>query len=159
MGIVGSVRLPHRILAHVEAQEVEDVVSTVESEARLPVHLAPLVAEAAEPAELGPALLHELWTDGVVLYGEAAALAMLQPGGLAPWSVVRFSLQGTLPKERVRLARRLHGTPGKPGIIRPPGLNLARGAALVPAEQARAVQAALDEAGATYDILPVWREV
>jgi len=28
----------------------------------------------------------------------------------------------------------------------------------VPADQARAVRAALDDAGATYDIIPVWRE-
>lgn len=99
------------------------------------------------------------WTDGVILYGEASALAMLQPGGLAPWRVARFSLQGTPPRERVRLARRLHGTRGKPGIIRLPGLNLARGAAFVPADQARAVRSALDDAGAAYDIIPVWREV
>jgi hypothetical protein len=39
-----------------------------------------------------------------------------------------------------------------------PGLDLARGAAFVPADQARAVRDALDDAGASYDIIPVWRE-
>lgn len=130
-----------------------------ESDARLPVHLAPLVASVAEPGALGSSLLHEIWTDGVILYGEASELARLQPRGLAPWDVVRFSLRGTTSRERVRLARRLHGTAGKPGIIRLPGIDLARGAALVPSEQARLVRDALDEAGATYDIIPVWREV
>ena len=140
-------------------QRVIRAVVEAESDARIPVHLAPLVADAGRPDALGPSLLHELWTDGVVLYAEASALATLQPGGLAPWDVVRFSLQGTLPRERVRLARRLHGTAGRPGIIHLPGINLARGAALVPADQARAVRDALDDAGATYDIVPVWREV
>ncbi|MBI2941397.1 MAG: nucleotidyltransferase domain-containing protein [Chloroflexi bacterium] len=137
------------------------VAAVVEMEGllRLPVHIAPLIAEARCPEALGPALLHEVWTDGIVLYGEAALLAGLQPGGLAPWSVVRFSLQGAAPRERVRLARRLHGSNRRPGIIRLPGLDLARGAALVPAEQARAVQSALDDAGASYAIIPVWREV
>ncbi len=139
-------------------RRVIDTVSEVEADARLPVHISPLVAEADDSESLGPTLLHELWTDGIVLYGEAAALARLQPGGLAPWSAVRFSLKGTASKARVRLARRLHGASGKLGIIRLPGLNLARGAALVPAEQARAVQTALDEAGATYDAIPVWRD-
>jgi predicted nucleotidyltransferase len=139
-------------------RRVIETVCEVEGEARLPVHISPLVAEADDPDPLGPALLHELWTDGIVLYGEAAALGRLQPGGLAPWSAVRFSVKGTAPKARVRLARRLHGASGKPGIIRLPGLNLARGAALLPAEQARATRAALDEAGATYDAIPVWRD-
>jgi len=140
-------------------RRVVQAVLDAEAGARLPVHLAPLVADASDPAALGPALLHELWTDGVVLYGETAALAALQPSGLAPWNVVRFSLRATPSSERVRLARRLHGSGTRPGIIRLPGLDLARGAAFVPAEQIRAVRAALDDAGATYDIIPVWREV
>ncbi len=89
---------------------------------------------------------------------QAAALATLQTGELAPWNVVRFSLHQARPRERVRLARRLHGRPGRPGVIRLPGLDLARGAAFVPADQARAVRTALDDAGATYDMIPVWRE-
>jgi predicted nucleotidyltransferase len=133
-------------------------ISEIESEARLPVHIAPIAASTENTVALGESLLHEIITDGVILYGETAALTKLKPSGLAPWAVVRFSLKGTLPKERVRLARRLHGTSGRPGIIRLPGLDLARGAALVPAEQIRAVRAALDDAGATYDIIPIWRE-
>lgn len=134
-------------------------VLEVETDARLPIHLAPLVADSAAPAALGAELLHELWIDGVVLFGDAAALAIFQPQGLAPWNVVRFSLPNTPPRDRVRLARRLHGRPERPGAIRLPGLDLARGAAFVPADQARAVRAALDDAGAVYDIIPVWREV
>ncbi len=140
-------------------ERVIETISEIESEARLPMHIAPLVADARDAKGLGAALTHEVWTDGIVFYGEASSLAKLRPEGLAPWSVVRFSVQGTPPKERVRLARRLHGAGGKRGIIRLPGLNLARGAAIVPAEQARAVRAALDDAGATYDIIPVWRDV
>ena len=124
-----------------------DAAVEVESAHRLPVHLAPLIAEVGKLEELGTALLHEILTDGIVLFGQASALASLQPGGLAPWNVVRFSLQGTPARERVRLARRL------------PGLNLARGAAFLPTDQTRAVRSALEEAGADFDILPVWREV
>ena len=126
-----------------EAQRrVARVVGEVEGEKRLPIHLASLVAEAGDPDALGQDLLHELWTDGVVLYAEAAALAMLRPGGLAPWSVVRFSVKNAAPRDRVRLARRLHGQRGRPGIVRRPGLDLARGVT-----------------GAAYTIIPVWREV
>ncbi|HEX5415695.1 MAG TPA: hypothetical protein VFZ25_08505 [Chloroflexota bacterium] len=107
---------------------------------------------------MGNALLHEILTDGIILFGSAAALAGLQPAGLAPWNVVRFALHGTPARERVRLARRLHGTVNRPGIIRLPGLDLARGAAFVPANQVREVREALEEAGATFDIVPVWRE-
>lgn len=140
-----------------EERVVSAVVET-ESTTHLPVHLAPLVADAKSPQALGPTLLHEIWTDGVVLYGAMSALASLQPTGLSPWSVVRFSLLGVAPNERVRLARRLHGTARREAIIRLPGINLARGAALVPADQARAVRDALDDAGAIYDIILVWRE-
>ncbi|MGI8912784.1 MAG: nucleotidyltransferase domain-containing protein [Chloroflexota bacterium] len=155
------------ILTHTRSKEeriaaerrIIQTVVDAEAEARLPVHVAPLLADSAKPAALGPELLHDLWTDGVVLFGEAAALAALRPGELAPWSVVRFSLHNVPPRDRVRLARRLHGRSERPGIIRLPGLDLARGAAFVPTDQARAVRAALDDAGAAYDIIPVWREV
>jgi predicted nucleotidyltransferase len=140
-------------------RRVASAVIDTETIGRLPVHLAPLILDVGSPEGLDSAFLHEVWTDGVVLYAELTALAGLQPTGLAPWDVVRFSLQGTLPRERVRLARRLHGTQGKPGIIRLPGIDLARGAALVPAEQGRAVRDALDEAGASYDLIPVWRDI
>jgi len=149
--------LPHADRIEAEGRVVR-AVSDAECQMRLPVHLAPLVADAGDPAALGPTLLHELGTDGVVLHAETSALATLQPVGLTAWDVVRFSLRGTLSRERVRLARRLHGTPKRPGIIHLPGIDLARGAALVPADEARAVRNALDEAGATYDMIPVWRE-
>lgn len=139
-------------------RRVTRVVLDVETEEHLPVQLAPLVASAGDPSALGPSFLHEVWTDGIILYGEAADLAMLRPGGLAPWIVARFSLGNARPRERVRLARRLHGQGGKPGIVRRPGLDLARGAAFVPADQSRALRDALDEAGAIYDLIPVWRE-
>jgi predicted nucleotidyltransferase len=144
---------------HAEAEtRVARAVADTEVAARLPVHLTPLIVEAGQRDELGSSLVHKLWVDGVILYAEAAALAELQPQGLCPWDVVRFSLPHVPPRDRVRLARRLHGRPGRPGIIHRPGLDLARGAALVPADQTRAVQDALDEAGATYDMIPVWRE-
>ena len=144
--------------AEAERRVVHEAVE-VESEYRLPVHLAPLIAEMGKPEELGSALLHEIFTDGIVLFGSASALTNLQPIGLAPWNVIRFSLHGASARERVRLARRLHGTANRPGIIRLPGLDLARGAAFVPADQVRAVRDALEEAGAVFDIIPVWRDV
>jgi hypothetical protein len=134
------------------------VIAQAELSARLPMHLAPLVVDGDRPEQIGSALLHELWTDAVILHATGSALALLRPVGLVPWTVVRFSLKGAAPSDRVRLARQLHGLRGRPGTIRLPGLNLARGAALVPAEQSRAVRDALDDAGATYDLIPVWRE-
>jgi hypothetical protein len=52
----------------------------------------------------------------------------------------------------------LYGSGSQPTTIRPPGLDLARGAALVPAEQSRPVRDAVNEAGATFDLMSVWRE-
>jgi predicted nucleotidyltransferase len=134
------------------------VVGELEAEARLPMHLAPLLASIEQPDDLGPDLLHAIWADGVVLYARAGALARLRPPGLAPWTLVRFTVARARPYERVRLSRRLHGTAGRSGLIRPPALTLGPGALLVPADLQRAVRNALDEAGATYDLLPVWRE-
>ena len=134
------------------------LVGEAEAEARLPMHLAPLLARVDRLTDLGPELLHDLWTDGVVLYARAHGLAGLQPEGLAAWTLVRFSAARAQPHERVRLSRRLHGARGRPGIVRPPALTLGRGALLVPAGQQQAVREALDEAGATYDLIPVWRE-
>ena len=148
------VRTDHREVA----SRVTGVIAEAELAFRLPMHLAPLVVEAHRAEQLGPGLLHELWTDAVILHASGAALAQLRPSGLTPWTVVRFSLKGAAPSDRVRLARRLHGLRGKPGIIKLPGIDLARGAALVPAEQSRAIRDALDDAGASYDLIPVWRE-
>lgn len=139
-------------------ERITRVIIDAEVVERLPVHLAPLIAEAGNPDELSVGFLHELWKDGIILYGEAAALSMIQPGRLSPWGVVRFKLKGASPGERSRLARRLHGTARRPGLISRPGLDLARGAAFVPADQTYPVRNALDEAGALYDIIPVWRE-
>ena len=78
--------------------------------------------------------------------------------GLTPWTLVRFSAARARPAERVRLSRRLHGAPGRAGLLRPPSLALGPGVILVPAGQQRAVRAALDDAGASYDLIAVWRE-
>jgi len=134
------------------------LVSEVEAEARLPMHLAPLLASADRLAALGAALLHEIWADGIVLHARAGVLAQLQPDRLAPWTVVRFSVARAAPHVRVRLSRRLHGVGDRPGLIHPPALTLGRGALLVPADQQQSVREALDDVGATYDLIPVWRE-
>lgn len=59
----------------------------------------------------------------------------------------------------LRLSRQLHGTGGRSGIIQPPALTLGRGALLVPGSNAVTVRDALDAAGASYDVIPVWRDV
>ena len=132
-------------------------VGEVELEARLPMHLAPLLASVEQPETLGADLLHDIWRDGQVLYARAAALAFLQPDGLTPWALIRFSAARASPRERVRLSRRLHGMAGRPGLVHPPSLTLGPGTLLVAASQAQAVRTALEEAGAAYDVLPVWR--
>ena len=134
------------------------LVGEMEAEARLPMHLAPMLASAECPSELGPDLLHAVWADGVVLYARAGALARLQPPGLAPWTLVRFSVARARPAERVRLSRRLHGAAGRDGLLHPPSLALGPGVILVPAGQQQAVRDALDDVGASYDLIPVWRE-
>lgn len=139
------------------AARVRRLISEVETAERLPMHLAPLLSGVEDSATLTAQLLHDLWRDAVVLYAEAPALALLRPSGLAPWAVVRFSLHGT-PADRVRLSRRLHGMSGRGGIVKLPGLTLGRGALLVPVAQEEPVRGALDEAGATYDMITVWRE-
>jgi predicted nucleotidyltransferase len=140
-------------------QRILRAVSQHESDWRLPMHLAPLLASARHPEQLGSDLLHDLWRDGVIIYGEAAALAALRPDALAPWMLYRFSVAGAKPGQRVGLSRRLHGTRQRPGIVQPPGIVLARGAVLVPATQQQRVREALEIAGATYDAIPVWRPV
>jgi predicted nucleotidyltransferase len=139
-------------------RDAAELVAEVESSFRLPMHLVPLIAAANAPDELGPDLLHAIWTDGVVLFGEAAALGLLQPSGLAPWYVVRFSAADRPPSSGVQLSRLLHGRGGRPGLVRPPALALGRGALLVPATQVRSIREVLDEVGATYDVVAVWRD-
>jgi hypothetical protein len=138
-------------------QRVLRAVSVQESEWGLPMHLSPLLASAQHPEQLGSDLLHHLWRDGVVLYGEAAALTALQPDAVAPWTAIRFSAARATPGQRVGLSRRLRGTKRRPGIVQPPGILLGRGAVLVPAAQESRVREALDIAGAIYDAIPVWR--
>lgn len=139
---------------------VSHTISRLEVAHRLPMHLAPLLASSAHPERLGADLLHALWRDGVVLYAQAGALGRLLPGaGLSAWTVVRFQVAAAPAAERVQLSRRLHGRQaGRPGLVRPPSLVLGPGVLLLAAEHTAAVTQALDAAGATYDLLPVWRE-
>lgn len=139
--------------------EVVRAVIEAETEFRLPMHLAALVASASAPEELGPDLLHALWAEGVILFAEASVLAALQPTGLAPWAIVRFSAAGLPAHHGVRVSRRLHGRGRQPGLLRSPAIRLGRGAVLLPPEQARTVHEALDEIGVTQDVIPVWRPV
>jgi len=138
------------------AARVRTLIGEAEATHRLPMHLAPLLAGVEDRAAITPELLHDLWRDGVALSAETAALALLRPDALTPWAVIRFSIRGE-QSDRVQLSRKLHGRAGRVGIVQPPGLTLGRGALLVPVAQQEQVTRALDEAGATYDVLPVWR--
>jgi len=125
---------------------------------RLPMHLAPLLASVDRASDLGLPLLHAIWTDGIILCGRASALARIQPAGLAPWTLIKFSTANLPESGRVRLSRRLHGLGARPGLIRPPAMTLGRGTLLVPGSQQQAIRDVLDAVGASYDVLPVWRE-
>lgn len=129
----------------------------LESTYRLPMHLALLIADPAAPEELGNDLLHAIWTDGVVLYGDAATLANLQPEGLAPWKIIHFTGKRLTAAERVELSRRLHGRGDRAGLVTRPGLVLGPGVLLLSPKQAQPVREALDELGASYDVVQVWR--
>ena len=138
------------------AARARKLIGEAESTHRLPMHLAPLLAGVEDRATITSELLHDLWRDGVALSAETAALALLRPDAVTPWAVIRFSIRG-VQSDRVQLSRKLHGRDGRVGIVQPPGLTLGRGALLVPVAQQEQVTRALDEAGATYDVLPVWR--
>lgn len=129
----------------------------LESKYQLPMHLALLIADPSCPDELGTDLLHAIWTDGVVLYADAAALALLQPSGLVPWEVIRFTGKRLTAAKRVELSRRLYGREERKGLVAPPGLSLGPGVVLLPPTQAQKVKNALDEIGASYDVFPIWR--
>ncbi len=138
------------------AIRIREAISRVETDERLPMHLAPLLVGVEDRATLTNELLHDIWRDGLVLHADASALALLRPEGLTPWAIFRFSVRNSA-SDRVRLSRRLHGLTKGAGLIQPPALTLGRGAVLVPAAQQDAVRAALDDAGATYDELAIWR--
>jgi hypothetical protein len=141
---------------------VAQTISGLEASHRLPMHLAPLLANTAHAGDvLGGDLLHAVWCDGIVLYARAGALSRLLPrGGLSAWSLVRFRMAAAPAAERVQLSRRLHGRrASQAGLVHPPSLVLGPGVLLLAAEQTAAVTQALDAAGASYDLLPVWREV
>jgi hypothetical protein len=137
---------------------VSKEVGKAEVDFRLTVDLSTFTVEMGKREDLPTHMQHEIWTDGVVLFGEMSALATMRPDGLALWHVVRFTLKDASPAERNRLSRRLHGMGARTGVLRPPAYPLGRGALFVPADQARAVADVLDEAGAMYDMTPVWRE-
>lgn len=135
-----------------------DFAGELESEYQLPMHLALLVADPRRPEELGADLLHAIWSDGVVLYADAAALALLQPRDLVPWELIRFTGKRLSAAKRVDLSRRLYGRGERRGLVVPPGLALAPGVVLLPPTQAQKVKDALDEIGASYDVFRIWRE-
>ncbi len=113
--------------ASVPGQAMLQSIGGLESAWQLPMHLSPLLASTQRPHELGPDLLHALGRDGIILYGRTPALALLQPAGLVPWTVVRFSLTPLAPSRRAVVSRRLRGGAGRRGLIQPPGLFLGPG--------------------------------
>jgi hypothetical protein len=122
------------------------------------MHLSVVFAATAQ--DLGPDLLHSVWSEGLVLFGRAAVLACLLPGGLAPWVIYRFSARGLPASRQVQLSRLVRGRSRQQrGVVKPPGLLLGRGAALVPADQSARLRTAFDELGIVYDAVPVWRSV
>ncbi|HEV8638528.1 MAG TPA: nucleotidyltransferase domain-containing protein [Chloroflexota bacterium] len=125
---------------------------------QLPMHLAVQVAVVGAEDELSPAFRHAVAAEGIVLYGRAAAVACLPPGGLRPWEVIRFDAAAAPRSARVRVSRRLRGRAGRPGLLRPPVVDLAPGALLAPPEAAGPIREALREAGAVVEAVPVWRD-
>ncbi len=148
--------------------DVLTLISQAEAEARLPVHLSPLLASMDRLEELGDTLLHEIATDGVVLYGHLPVLARLLPQHPKPAVVITFTLKGAPPADRMRLNRRLHGYSAwrerdghrervtYPGLITPPARSLGSGVLLVPGELRSAIVEALTDVGALYTETPVW---
>jgi predicted nucleotidyltransferase len=151
-----------------QGEALLSLVSRAETDAHLPFHLAPLLASLDRLDEIGSDLLHAIASEGVVLYGLAAALDRFVPQHLAPASIITFSLPDAPAAVRMRLNRRLHGyaawreQDGRrkrvkyAGLIAPPVQSLGKGVLLVPGEHRAAVIEALQEAGATYSQIPVW---
>jgi len=149
-------------------KEVLALVSQIETDARLPVHIAPLLAALDQLDALGDDLLHAIASEGVVLYGQLAALSRFAPNGHKPAVIITFSLKDAAPAVHMRLNRRLHGYTAwreikgqrkrmtYSGLITPPARSLGGGVLLVPGERRAAVIAALAEAGAAYSETAVW---
>ena len=125
---------------------------------QLPMRFAVQVATVGAEDELSPTFRHALAAEGIVLYGRAAAVAWLPPGGLRPWEVIRFEAAAAPRSARVRASRRLRGRAGRPGLLQPPVVDLAPGALLAPPEAAWTIREALQEAGAVVEVVPVWRD-
>jgi predicted nucleotidyltransferase len=153
---------------HEQEKAALALVSQVETEARLPLHLAPLLASLDRLDEIGDELLHAIACDGVILYGLASALDHFLPQHPVPAVVITFSLKGASAATRMRLNRQLHGYTAwrqhggqrervrYSGLITPPAQPLGKGVLLVPGERRAAVIKALEEAGAIYSQTYVW---
>jgi predicted nucleotidyltransferase len=125
---------------------------------QLPMHLAPQVAAVDDRESLPAAFRHAVAADGIVLHGRLSTVLGLPPGGLRPWEAIRFDAAGAPRRQRVRASRRLRGRDGRPGLLRPPVVDLAPGAVLAPSEAAAPIREALREAGAVVETVPVWRD-
>lgn len=151
-----------------QEESVLALVSQIETEAHLPLHLAPLVASLDRLDEVGYDLLHAIACEGVVLYGLVAALDRLVPQQPVPAVIITFSLKDAPASVRMRLNRRLHGYTAwrqrdgqreqvrYSGLVTPPAQSLGKGVLLIPGEQRAAVIETLEEAGATYSQTHVW---
>lgn len=151
-----------------EERETLALISQAEAEARLPVHISPLLVSLDHLEGLGDELLHALSCEGVILHGHMAALSRLLPQQPTPAVLITFSLQNATPAARMRLNRRLHGYTAwrtrkdqrkqvtYAGLITPPARSLGPGVLLVPGERRTAVIEALEEAGAMYTETAVW---
>ncbi|MFQ5408482.1 MAG: nucleotidyltransferase family protein [Anaerolineales bacterium] len=149
-------------------QDVLAEVNRLETEARLPFHLAPLLASLDSLDQLGERLVQAIASEGIVLHGRLAGLRRLLPQEPTPAFILTFSLAGVSSAARMRLQRRLHGYQAwrtkdgvrrrvtYPGLLIPPARSLGAGALLLPGEQRAAVVEALTDAGAQVTEIPVW---
>jgi predicted nucleotidyltransferase len=146
-----------RVEARSSTKAILETVGSLESEYSLPMHLAPLVLDVNSRKEMGDELIENLASDAVVLFGSLPALLKVQPQKLTRWTLYRYRLPQDKPSASVKLSRRLHGYRGRSGLITPPALVLGRGALLIPAGLSQKVTQVLDECGATYDPIEIWR--
>ncbi len=155
------------LLQHHE-KEVLTLISQIESQGRLPVHISPLLGALDELDKLGDGLVHAVASEGVILFGQMSDLYCFVPQQPTPATVITFSLHNATPAVRMRLNRRLHGYAAwrtrdgqrtqvsYTGLITPPSRSLGRGVLLVPGGRRAPVIEALEEAGATYTEANVW---